>query len=140
MPLNIGEPAQLTVFIDDDSANSVPGASVKFATEAGVTVIPSNTRTDETGSVTVDVTVDEGELVSIEILASAFGYSDTSQSFDYTVEGSSVGSFELGLPDWVLYVGIAAIVGIGAVLLVFLKKPKASSETEEDEYEYEEEI
>ncbi len=140
MPLNIGEPAQLTVFIDDDSANSVPGASVKFVTEAGVSVIPSNTRTDETGSVTVDVTVDEGELVSIEILASAFGYSDTSQSFDYTVEGSSIGSFELGLPDWVLYVGIAAMIGIGAVLLVFLKKPKKSSETEEDEYEYEEEI
>ncbi len=138
--LNIGEPTELTVFIDDDEANSVAGASVKFVTDAGVTITPANTRTDETGSVTVDVTVNEGDLVSIEILASASGYSDAKQSFDYTVEGSSTGSLELGLPDWVLYVGVAAIVGIGAVLVVFLKKPKADSGEEEDNYEYEEEI
>lgn len=138
--LNIGEPTELTIFVDDDSANSVPDASVKFVTDAGVTITPDNTRTDETGSVTVDVTVDEGDLVSIQILASASGYSDGKQSFDYTVEGSSMGSLELGLPDWVLYVGVAAMVGIGAVLVVFLKKPKAGSDDEEDEYEYEEEI
>jgi len=138
--LNIGETAELTVFVDDDVANSVPGASVKFVTDAGVIISPSNTRTDETGSVTVDVTVNEGELVSIEILASASGYSDAKQSFDYTVEGSSIGTFELGLPDWVLYVGVAAMVGIGAVLIVFLKKPKESIEDTEEEYEYEEEI
>jgi len=138
--LNIGEPAELTVFVDDDSANSVPDASVKFVTDAGVTITPSNTRTDETGSVTVDVTVNEGDLVTIEILASASGYSDGKQSFDYTVDGSSQSVLELGLPDWVLYVGVAAMVGIGAVLVVFLKKPKAGSEEEEDEYEYEDEI
>ncbi len=140
IPLNIGEPSELTVFVDDDSANSVPGASVKFVTDAGVTITPSSTRTDETGSVTVDVTVDEGELVSIEILASASGYSDGKQSFDYSVAGSSIGGFELGLPDWVLYVGVAAVIGIGVVLVVFLKKPKASNEDEEEEYEYEEDI
>ncbi len=138
--LNIGEPTELTIFVDDDSANSVPDASVKFVTDAGVTITPDNTRTDETGSVTVDVTVNEGDLVSIQILASASGYSDGKQSFDYTVEGSSMGSLELGLPDWVLYVGVAAMIGIGAVLVVFLKKPKAGSEDEEDEYEYEDEI
>ncbi len=138
--LNIGEPAELTVFVDDDSANSVPDASVKFVTDAGVTITPSNTRTDETGSVTVDVTVNEGDLVTIQILASASGYSDGKQSFDYTVDGSSQSVLELGLPDWVLYVGVAAMVGIGAVLVVFLKKPKAGSEEEEDEYEYEDDI
>jgi len=138
--LNIGEPTELTVFVDDDAANSIPDASVKFVTDAGVTITPANTRTDETGSVTVDVTVNEGELVTIEILASASGYSDGQQSFDYTVAGSSMGVLELGLPDWVLYVGVAAMIGIGAVLLVFLKKPKPGSEDEEEEYEYEDEI
>jgi len=105
-----------------------------------VTITPSNTRTDETGTVTVDVTVNEGDLVTIEILASASGYSDGKQSFDYTVDGSSQSVLELGLPDWVLYVGVAAMIGIGAVLVVFLKKPKAGSDEEEDEYEYEDEI
>ena len=51
-----------------------------------------------------------------------------------------MGVLELGLPDWVLYVGVAAMIGIGAVLLVFLKKPKAGNEAEEEEYEYEDEI
>lgn len=139
-PLNKGESAELTIFVDDDGANSVPGAALKFVTDAGVTVTPSNTRTDETGAAKVEVTANEGDLISIEILASASGYTDGKQSFDYVVEGSSIGGLELGLPEWVLYVGIAAMIGIGAVIVVFLKKPKVSSEDEEDEYEYEEEI
>ncbi len=140
-PLSAGEPSELTIFIDDDSANSVPGASIKFETDPGVTINPESIRTDESGTAKVDVTANEGELVSIEIFASASGYSDGKQSFDYTVEGgSSIDPLELGLPDWVLYVGVAAMVGIGAVLVVFLKKPKTVSEDEYDEYEYEEEI
>lgn len=139
-PLNVGEPTELTIFVDDDTANSVPDASIRFVTNSGVTITPESTRTDESGSAKVDVTANEGELVSIQILASASGYTDNKQNFDYTVEGSALGSLELGLPDWVLYVGVAAMIGIGAVLVVFLKKPKDASLDEEDEYEYEEEI
>ena len=142
-PINVGEPAELTVFVDDDTANSVPGATIKFLTDKGVTVSPESTRTDESGIAKVDVTVSEGDLASIEIFASASGYIDDKQSFDYEVAGASaLGSFELGLPDWVLYVGVAAMIGIGAVLVVFLKKPKEASEDEDEdyEYEYEEEI
>jgi hypothetical protein len=141
--INAGEPTELTIFVDDDTANSVPDASLRFVTDPGVTISPESTRTDESGSAKVDVTVDEGELISIQILASASGYVEDTQNFDYTVEGgSSLGSLELGLPDWVLYVGVAAMVGIGAVLLVFLKKPKTASQDEDEdyEYEYEEEI
>ena len=139
-PLSIGEPVELIVFIDDENANYVPGASVKFVTDPGVTISPENTRTDETGAATVDVTVSEGELISIEILASAAGYSEGKQSFDYTVDGSSASALALGLPDWVVYVGVAAMIGIGAVLVVFLKKPKPTNDEEEDEYEYEDDI
>jgi hypothetical protein len=139
-PLDVGKPAELTVFVDDENAQSVPGAIIKFVTEPGVEVSPESTRTDETGSVKVDVTANEGKSFSIEILASASGYSDGKQSFDYTVNGSSDNSLQLGLPDWVIYVGIAAMVGIAAVVVVFLKKPKASYEDEDEEYEYEDEI
>jgi hypothetical protein len=139
-PLDVGKPAELTVFVDDENAQSVPGAIIKFVTEPGVVVSPESTRTDETGSVKVDVTANEGKSFSIEVLASASGYSDGKQSFDYTVSGSSSDALQLGLPDWVIYVGIAAMVGIAAVVVVFLKKPKASSEDEDEEYEYEDEI
>jgi len=139
-PLDIGKSAELTIFIDDENANSVSGASIRFVTEPGVIISPENARTDETGSATVDLTANEGELVSIQILASAAGYSDAKQSFDYEVTGGSGPGLALGLPDWVLYVGLAAVVGIVAVLLVFLKKPKPDMEEDEDEYEYEDEI
>jgi hypothetical protein len=139
-PLDIGKPAELTIFVDDEHAQSVPGAIIKFVTEPGVVVTPESTRTDETGSVKVDVTANEGKPFSIEILASASGYTDGKQSFDYIVNGSSSDSLQLGLPDWVIYVGIAAMIGIAAVVVVFLKKPKASYEDEDEEYEYEDEI
>jgi hypothetical protein len=139
-PLDIGKPAELTVFVDDENAQSVPGAIIKFVTEPGVVVSPESTRTDETGAVKVDVTANEGKSFSIEVLASASGYSDGKQSFDYTVNGASADSLQLGLPDWVIYVGIAAMIGIAAVVVVFLKKPKVSYEDEDEEYEYEDEI
>ena len=139
-PLDVGKPAELTVFVDDENAQSVPGAIIKFVTEPGVVVSPESTRTDETGSVKVDVTANEGKSFSIEVLASASGYSDGKQSFDYTVNGVSSDSLQLGLPDWVIYVGIAAMIGIAAVVVAFLKKPKASYEDEDEEYEYEEDI
>jgi len=139
-PLNIGEPKKLKIFIDDENAESVPGAMIKFVTAPGVTVTPANTRTDETGMANVDITANEGELVSIEILASASGYSDGKESFDYTVAGSSGNSLVLGLPEWVVYVGVAAMVGIAVVIVVFLKKPKSENSEDEEEYEYEDEI
>jgi hypothetical protein len=138
-PLSIGEPEKLKIFIDDENAKSVPGAIIKFVTPPGVTVTPANTRTDETGTVNVDLTANEGELISIEILASASGYSDGKQSFDYTVSGAS-NSLALGLPEWVVYVGVAAMVGIAAVIVVFLKKPKSENMDDEEDYEYEDEI
>ncbi|MGQ0791397.1 MAG: hypothetical protein ACT4NJ_04125 [Nitrosopumilaceae archaeon] len=140
IPLNIGEPTKLQIFIDDENAESVPGAMIKFVTAPGVTVTPANTRTDETGMANVDITANEGELVSIEILASASGYSDGKESFDYTVSSSSSNSLALGLPEWVVYVGVAAMVGIAAVVVVFLKKPKSENSEDEEEYEYEDEI
>lgn len=140
-PLDIGKPTELTIFIDDENANSVSGAMIKFVTDPGIIITPENTRTDDSGMAKVDLIANEGELVSFQILASASGYSDGKQSFDYQVAGGSGPGLVLGLPDWVLYVGLAAVVGIAAVLVVFLKKPKPEMEDdEEDYYEYEDEI
>jgi len=138
--LNIGKPTTVKIFIDDENAESVPGAMVKLVPPPGVTVSPTNTRTDETGMANVDITANEGKSVSIEILASASGYSDAKESFDYTVAGASGNSVALGLPEWVVYVGIAAMIGIAAVIVVFLKKPKSESSENEEDYEYEDEI
>jgi len=139
-PLQVGEPLKLQVFIDDENAESVAGANIKFVTDSGIaTITPKDTRTNADGGIVADLTVHSGPSVSIQIIATAEGYGEAQRTLEYDVSGSGP-SIVLGLPDWVVYVGGAAVLGIVAVLLVFLKKPKQITDEEEDEYEYEEEI
>ncbi len=139
-PLEVNKPLKLQVFIDDENAESVAGANIKFVTDSGfATITPSDTRTNADGGVVADLTVHQGPSVSIQIIATADGYAKAEQTFEYDVNASGP-SLVLGLPDWVVYVGAAAVLGIVAVLLVFLKKPKPVTEEDEDDYEYEEDI
>jgi len=140
-PLEVDEPLKLQVFIDDENAESVPGAIVNFVTDSEVaTITPQDTRTSADGGIVADITVHKGPSLSIQIIATAEGYEEAQQTFEYAVNSSEGPSIVLGLPDWVLYVGLAAVLGIVAVIVVFLKKPKPISDEDEDEYEYEEEI
>jgi len=137
-PLEIGEPVELKLFIDDQFADSVPGTSLKFVTGEDATISPAATRTNAEGVASVELTAQKGPMVSVKVIAIAEGFVEAQQTFDYQVNDSGNEALAaLGLPDWVIYVGLAAVVGIVAVLVVFLRKPKPLSEDEEDEYEYE---
>ncbi len=138
-PLEVNEPLKLQVFIDDENAESVPGVNIKFVTDSQfATITPDDTRTDADGGTEALLTVHKGPNISIQIIASAQGYGESQQTFEYDV--NSAPSIVLGLPDLVIYVGAAAVLGIVAVILVFLKKPKPITDEDEDEYEYEEDI
>jgi len=137
-PLEIGEPVELKLFVDDQFADSVSGVSLKFVTGEDATISPAETRTNNEGAASVELTAQKGPMVSVKIIAVAEGFVEAQQTFDYQVNDSGNEALAaLGLPDWVIYVGLAAVVGIVAVLVVFLRKPKPLSEDEEDEYEYE---
>jgi len=137
-PLEIGEPVELKLFVDDQFADSVSGVSLKFVTGEDATISPAETRTNNEGTASVELTAQKGPIVSVKIIAVAEGFAEAQQTFDYQVNDSGNEALAaLGLPDWVIYVGLAAVVGIVAVLVVFLRKPKPLSEDEEDEYEYE---
>ena len=68
------------------------------------------------------------------------GGSSDPQAFEFSVDTNNPSNFqqlELGFPDWIVYVGIAVILVIVTVIIIFLKKPK---QLLKDEYEvYEEE-
>ena len=137
-PLEIGEPVELKLFVDDQFADSVSGVSLKFVTGEDATISPAETRTNNEGAASVELTAQKGPMVSVKVIAVAEGFVEAQQTFDYQVNDSGNEALAaLGLPDWVIYVGLAAVVGIVAVLVVFLRKPKPLSEDEEDEYEYE---
>jgi len=136
-PLEIGEPVELKLFIDDQFADSVPGTSLKFVTGEDATISPAATRTNAEGVASVELTAQKGPMVSVKVIAIAEGFVEAQQTFDYQVNDSGNEALAaLGLPEWVIYVGLAAVVGIVAVLVVFLRKPKPLSEDEEEEYEY----
>ena len=140
-PLDIEKPLQLEVFVDDENAESVRGATVQFITDSEVaSITPEDTRTNSDGGIVADLTVHKGPLVSIQVIATADGYQEESTTFDYEVKDSGGDSLALGLPDWVLYVGVAAVLGIVAVVVMFLRKPKEADIDEDEDYEYEEEI
>jgi len=140
-PLEIGEPVELKLFVDDQFADSVSGVSLKFVTGEDATISPAETRTNNEGAASIELTAQKGPMVSVKVIAIAEGFVEAQQTFDYQVNDSgSEALAALGLPDWVIYVGLAAVVGIVAVLVVFLRKPKPLSEDEEDDYDYEEDI
>ena len=73
--------------------------------------------------------------MSLQIFATAEGYVEDQKTFEYIINSDGSGSaLELGVPDWIVYIGIAIIVVIIAVMFLFLKKPKRADD-EEDEIE-----
>ncbi len=76
------------------------------------------------------------------MFATAEGYIEEEKSFQFTVDATQIeeeSTMVLGLPEWVLYVGLAAIAVIITAVIVFLKKPKHNLEDEEEEI-FEEDI
>jgi len=135
-PLVPGESVELKVYVDDQYLESIPGAALKIETDDG-TVTPTNIQTEADGSAKIHfIPSRDSEIFSLKIFATAEGYADDKKTVTYTVatDGSGNGGFVLGVPDWLVYIGIAIVVVIIAIMVVFLKKPKQVEE-EEDELE-----
>ena len=140
-PLEVNQPMQLQIYIDDENAESVPGAIVNFVIDPEMaSITPKDTRTNSDGGIIADLTVFQGPNLSVQVIATAEGYQESQTTFDYAVNASPGSSLALGLPDWVIYVGLAAVLGIVAVVVMFLKKPPKETYDEDEEYEYEDEI
>ncbi|MCH6586456.1 MAG: hypothetical protein IH792_05465 [Thaumarchaeota archaeon] len=136
-PLVPGESVELKVYVDDQYLESVPGAALKIVTDGHGTVTPTYIQTEADGSAKIHFTPSrEYEIFSFEIFATADGYVEDKKTFTYTVatDGSDDNAFALGVPDWLIYIGIGIVVVIIAIMVVFLKKPKRADD-EEDELE-----
>jgi len=126
----------LKIYVDDQYLESVPGAALKIVSDGHGTVTPLNIQTESDGTAKIHFTPSrEHDTMSLQIFATAEGYIDDQRTFQYAInsDGSS-SALSLGVPDWIVYIGIAIIVVIVAVMFLFLKKPKRA-EDEEDELE-----
>ena len=142
-PVMPGVPQEIKLYVDSENLEPLPGVELMIEPGANATITPTKIITEEDGSAKVHVTASGGKQVSFEVYATSDGFIEDQKSFSFDVDSSQVIQEDmnvLGLPEWVVYVGIAAMIVIGVVLTLFFKKPKRNLEDDEDEIYEEEDI
>ncbi|MFB5598494.1 MAG: hypothetical protein ACE5RJ_05730, partial [Nitrosopumilaceae archaeon] len=140
-PIPPGESLEVKIYVDSDKLEPIAGAELRVEVD-NATITPTNIKTQNDGSAKVHLTVGNEPKLSFQVFATAEGYVEEQRNFEFTVDAIQIEpekTMVLGLPEWVLYVGLAAIVVIVAAIVVFLKKPKHNLEDEEEEI-FEEDI
>jgi len=76
-------------------------------------------------------------LQSFDIIEIVEGYAEGQDSFTVNVDApqKTFEAIDLELPEWMIYLAIAGILMVGAVVFVFLKKSKTNIEEEWGENE-----
>jgi len=133
----VDKPVEIKLFIDDENAESVAGASIKIETDGNSLVTPDVIRTGPDGSAVISLTATNGPSISLNLIATAEGYSEGTDTLTINVDSpnKTLNSVDLDLPEWIVYVIIAAILLIGVLVVLFLKKSKAPLEEEWEEEE-----
>jgi len=136
----VDTPIEFKLFVDDENADSISGASIKIiANKSNTLISPDVVRTNSDGAAFVSLTALEGPNISFEIIATAEGYAEGKDSFTINVDAPerTFDAIDLELPEWIIYIVIGGILMVGVVVFMFLKKSKINTE---EEWEEEEEL
>ena len=137
--IKVDEPFEFKLFVDDENAGSVSGASLKIITDDNAIITPEVIRTSSDGSAIVSLTAFEGPHISFDIIATAEGYAEGQDSFTVNVNAPEkvFDAIDLELPEWIIYIVIGGILMVGVIVFMFLRKSKT---TMEEEWEEEDEL
>ena len=133
----VDQSIEIKLFIDDENAESVEGASIKIKTDGNSLVVPDVVKTGPDGSAVVRLTATNGPSISLNLIATAEGYSEGQDTLTINVDSpdKTLNTVDLDLPEWIVYVIIAAILLIGVLVVLFLRKSKVPLEEEWEEEE-----
>lgn len=131
------EEIEIQLFVDDENAQSVENASIKIKSDEHSVVTPDEIRTGPGGGAKFSLTANNGPTISLDIIATAEGYTPGEQSLLINVDApeESLTVMDVALPEWVVYLVIAAILMIVAIVVLFLKKSQAPDEEDWEEEE-----
>jgi len=135
-PIIENEFRELKLFVDDENAESVAGALINLEAGSNITITPSTVQTAADGTATVNLQATNGPQGTFTIFASAEGYVDGEETFVLdvnSIDSTPIGTLELELPEYTLYLVIAAIGVIISMLVVFLRKKNTTIEEEYEE-------
>ncbi|WP_268542922.1 hypothetical protein [Candidatus Nitrosotenuis cloacae] len=131
-PLLVDQPTELKIYVDDEEQNSVGGVTLRVVS-TNSTISPNVITTSDDGSAIIKLSATQAPKMSLQILASAEGFTGEQKTFEFQVK-STVDESKTELPGWVIYAGIGAVVAIGAGMFFGLRKPK-KQEDEDEMYE-----
>jgi len=134
-PIPVNEEIQVKIFVDDDIADSVAGATVTITPNANATTTTSTVRTGGDGSATFGLTALNGPEITLDFTAQAQGYKDGSQKLDIIVDTPAGGVQEVQLPQELVYVIIGGVAIVAVVVGLFLKKSKEPLDEDEEPWE-----
>jgi len=130
-PIMLEQPTQMKIYVDDEEDNSVGGATIRVVS-ADSSISPEVLTTSDDGSATIQFNAQKSPKISLQILASAEGYTEDSKAIEFEVTQPIIEK-KTELPDWIVYGAIAGVIAIGGGIFAFLRNPKKKAQEDEDE-------
>ena len=134
----VDQQVEIKLYVDDENAESVEGASIKINTDGNSTVTPDVIRTGPDGGATFTLKALSGPITSLEVIATAEGYVDGKESITINVDAPSESALTVAnveLPEWIGYIVVIALLLVVVLVVLFLRKSKAPLEEEWEEEE-----
>ncbi|QUC65259.1 hypothetical protein NsoK4_03120 [Nitrosopumilus sp. K4] len=133
----VDEQVEVKLYIDDENAESVSGASIQIMTDGNSTVTPDVIRTGPDGGASFTVKALTGPIISLDVIATAEGYVDGQDTITINVDApeNTLSVANLELPEWIGPIIIVALLLIAVLVVLFLRKSKAPIEEEWEEEE-----
>ena len=133
-PIFVEQTKQMKIYVDDEADNSVGGATVRVVSQDSK-ISPEIITTDDDGAATIQFNAQKPPKVSLQILASAEGYTNDDKSIEFQVSENVV-TKKTELPDWMIYGAIAGVIAIGGGVFAFLRDPKKKKSLEDEDEIY----
>lgn len=130
-PVMPEQPTEMKIYVDDEENNSVGGATLRISS-IDSSITPAVVTTSDDGSAIIHFNAQKVPRISLEIFASAEGYTGETKKIEFTVN-EIVEVKKTELPEWVIYGAIAGVIAIGGGIFAFLRDPKRKKQEDEDE-------
>lgn len=130
-PIQADQLTDLKIYVDDEQENSVSGATIRIISDNSA-ITPSTVTTRDDGSAVIQFNAHNAPKTSLQILASAEGYTEEQKTFEFVVQPNTQVK-QTELPEWLIYAGIGVVATVVVGMVIFLRKPKLQLEDEEYE-------
>ncbi len=127
-PLQLDQPTELKIYVDDEQDMPVEGVSIRMISSDSA-IAPDTVTTSADGSAIIHFNAKKAPKTSLQIFATAEGFSEEKKTLDLDVMPDEIKKTEI--PQQIIYAGVGIVATVVGAMIYFLKKPKAAIKEEE---------